>query len=155
MEHQQKQSVLVLKYDKRRFDGGMEIDQIRHIERRQSIAQMERMTQPHSLLETSMQTVEAPPTDNAPVQAPAEAQTQKRTHKVLDACIVGPLAICIGVVGILTACLAILMFTKMDNQPLLAQARTIMNDCVKSLKKGIVDTLTTPIRVFALITTRA
>lgn len=145
MEQRQQKPSVTLKYAKRRFDGGSEIDLIRTIE----VAQMHKMYGPE---QTQPQNFSAP-LNLAPGQAQnqtAQAQpiVRSRRTRMTEAAIRGPLQICIGIVGMLTAGLAVVTFHKTNNQVLLAQSWTVFHDCRKALGKGLLDCLTTPARVW-------
>lgn len=148
MEQRQQKSSMVLKYNKRRFDGGTEIEMIRTIERRNAIAQLERLS---AQTATSNPITEQPIISEQPVlQPPApheEPAPVPRKSRVLEATILGPMELSVGIVGIMTATLAIYTFHRLNNQPLLKQSQGVLRDCVKTFNKGIVDTLTTPVRV--------
>lgn len=129
----------ILKYNKRRFDGGFEIEQIRQIESQQAVARLNRLYQ-----EKQADTAQpcAPVSINPPVQP--QAPKPARINKHLAAWIMGPLEICIGVVGILTSLLALFTFRQLNNAPMVQQSEHLLQDCVKTLKKGIIDTIIAP-----------
>ncbi|WP_373532193.1 hypothetical protein [Vampirovibrio sp.] len=147
MEQRQQKPALTLKYAKRRFDGGNEAELIRAIE----VSQMNKLYN-HAQMgtEPAHNTFSAPLnlSPNPGVQA-QKPQVSKRTRqsRMVEAAITGPLQLCIGVVGMLTATLAIITFRRADNQPMLDQSWIVFRDCRKTLIKGIKDCLTTPIRV--------
>jgi hypothetical protein len=164
MEQQEKQSGLILKYAKRRFDGGFEMEQIHRIERQQAIAQMQRMAQSGAEqsafeLPTAQVAVEtaqaASSTPQANRAAIASVQPKTLFSKFYETCLIGPLAICIGVVGILTSCLAIFTFQRVKNEAMVEQARIVLKDCFVAIRKGAIETLTTPVRLFRLATGKA
>lgn len=145
MEQHQQKPALVLKYAKRRFDGGSEIDLIRSIE----VAQMNKL---YSGPQTSVNPSFSEPLNlaAAPVAAPQpqpQAIQRTRQSRMLEAAMRGPLQICIGVVGMLTASLAVITFKQAKNKPMQEQSWALFHDCRKGLQKGLVDCLTTPTRV--------
>lgn len=145
MEQRQQKSALILKYAKRRFDGGGEIDLIRSIE----VAQMNKLyNSPQTSINHSFSAplnLTATPTEAPKVQAqPVQRTPQSR---MLEAAMRGPLQICIGVVGMLTASLAVITFKQAKNKPMQEQSWALFHDCRKGLQKGLVDCLTTPVRV--------
>lgn len=167
MEKQEKQASLVLKYAKRRFDGGSEIDQIRFIERHNAIAKLEKMAQlseTESPVSFTLPILEAPsaaeaveslqaetPEVSAPVEAPVEAPISRLT-KIRNLCIAAPLAIAVGAIGAVTALLAIVVFQQANNLPLVEQARGILRDCRQTIKKGVLDTVSLPVRALQVLT---
>lgn len=145
MEQRQQKPALVLKYAKRRFDGGSEIDLIRSIE----VAQMNKLynNQPIGVSHNFSAPLNL---TAAPVSAPqAQTQTAPRTRqsRMVEAALRGPLQICIGVVGMLTASLAIITFKQAKNQPMQDQSWALFQDCRKGFQKGLIDCFTTPARV--------
>jgi hypothetical protein len=159
MEQRQQKSTLVLKYAKRRFDGGNEAELIRVIERQQDIAQLNKLYQnPES---TDGLNFNFPSPFNLAPQpvAPQQEAPKKAVHpvrsKVWETILRGPLHICIGVVGVLTASLAIVTFRRQGNDLMVEQSRMVFNECVKSLRKGCWDTLTTPVRVVKVLFSKA
>jgi hypothetical protein len=148
MEQRQQKSALVLKYAKRRFDGGNEAELIRAIE----TANMNKLYNPQgSAMNPISQGFTAPLnlTPHPAAVAPTAAQPAKATRqsRMLEALLRGPLQVCIGVVGMLTASLAIVTFKRANNQHLLQQSWVVFHDCRKTLVKGFTDCLTTPARV--------
>lgn len=166
MEQNTQKSSMILKYAKRRYDGGPEIELIRSIERKQVIAYLNKIHNQESApvqAEIQQETAEslAPvidkiepqavePQAEVPVESVAagkEAVKAARKSKVLHALVLGPVEICIGLVGLMTAALAIFTFRKVNNPQLLKQGQTLLADCGQTLQKGIWDTFTTPVRV--------
>lgn len=150
MEQRQQKSAIVLKYAKRRFDGGNECDLIRAIERQQDVEQLNRA---YSGAFTNMKTGFTAPLNLAPQPAAAVPPTaeapvkQGKRSKVMETLIRGPLQVCIGLVGMLTAGLAIVTFRRCHNEMMLQQSRAVFNDCVKAFRKGIWETCTSPVQV--------
>lgn len=147
MEQRQQKPALTLKYAKRRFDGGNEAELIRNIE----VSQMNKLYN-----HTQATTEFGNPSFSAPLNlspntgenAPTPKFTKRtRQTRMLEATILGPLQLCIGVVGMLTAGLAIVTFGRADNQPMLQQSWVVFHDCRKTLIKGVKDCLSTPVRV--------
>jgi hypothetical protein len=58
-------------------------------------------------------------------------------------------------VGMMTAGLAIFTFHRLNNQPLLKQSKGVFADCWKTFGKGVLDTITTPVRVLKAATAKA
>jgi hypothetical protein len=147
MEKRQQKTVLTLKYAKRRFDGGNEAELIRTIE----ISQMNNLYK-----NTQASTNSGNPTFSAPLNLSpnpgVKVQTTKvtqhtRQQRMVEAAIMGPLQLCIGVVGMLTAGLAIVTFGRAQNQAMLEQSWMVFHDCRKTWIKGLKDSLSTPVRV--------
>lgn len=163
-----------MKYSTRRYDGGSEIDLIREIERKHAIRQLIRLhhmqqeqqrgTLPHFLEELPREddpacaVAEPPPPVQpqaaipplpppmlpmAPLPLPPSAR-QKKSIRVFEALIMGPMEICVGVVGMLTALLAIVTFSYTRNPALTQQSKTVFRDCFRTFFKGMLDTLTCP-----------
>lgn len=149
MEQRKQTSPLVLKYGKRRFDGGTEVELIRTIERQKTMLELRRLQEQHleevktDLAKPSAQANLTPPAAE-PAKEPAPVA---RKNRVLEAWILGPMELCVGAVGLLTATLAVITFRQLNNEPLLKQSQGVFNDCLGTFRKGIIDTLTTPIRV--------
>jgi hypothetical protein len=158
MEQREQKSGLVLKYGKRRFDGGNEIELIRSIEKQKALKQLHELQKQH-LNEVQMelaarqsgQEAETVPKEETPPQA-VSATPPDVKRRVWEALLLGPLAICIGSVGIMTAMLAIAAFTQMKNEAMLLQSRQVLKDCWKTLRKGLTDLLSTPVRVYKAAT---
>lgn len=148
MEQRQQKSALVLKYAKRRFDGGNEAELIRAIE----TANMNKLYNPQGNVMSPVSHGFTAPLNLTPHPAAAAQPAVKpaqatRQSRILEALIRGPLQICIGVVGMLTASLAIVTFKRARNQHLVQQSWVVFHDCRKTLVKGFTDCLTTPARV--------
>jgi hypothetical protein len=151
--HQQK-SALILKYAKRCYDGGPEIDLIRNIERQNQTDQMNRMyhgankagvTRPECAHPQTAGTV--PFSQYNPAQVDGNV-AQVQFSPVAEAVLMGPLQVAVGLVGMLTAGLAILTFSQAKNEGMVQQSKQVFSDCAKTFKKGLWDTLCTPVRVF-------
>lgn len=126
MEHQhqaRKEAQLTLKYDKRRYDGGNEIELIRLIEAKQALQEAKRLEKQ-----------EAPKVVN-------------RKKTIWEAALLGPMEIAIGLVGILTSGLAIATFKQQGKLPLVEQSQLVMKDCVYTLVKGMWHLITTPVQM--------
>lgn len=147
MEQRQQKPALILKYAKRRFDGGSEIELIRSIE----VAQMNKLfNNPHGNTPNSFSAPLAlaqNPMATQPQQPQPAPVKRTRKSRMLEAAIRGPLQLCIGVVGMLTAGLAIVTFRRADNEAMLKQSWQVFHDCRKTLQKGVLDCLNTPVRV--------
>lgn len=157
MEQREHKSGLVLKYGKRRFDGGTEIELIRSIEKQKALKQLNELQKQHlnevqTELATKQPKQEAEaPTEQAVPEAVAETPPDVK-RRVQEALLLGPLAVCIGSVGVLTAMLAIAAFRQMKNDAMLQQSRLVLKDCWKTLRKGLADSITTPVRVYRAAT---
>lgn len=150
MEKRQQKTALTLKYAKRRFDGGQEIDLIRAIERQNHTDQLNRMygepqqgasNNVHTGVSVPLTPVHAVELENMPAPGP-------QPSAIWQAVIMGPLQVAIGAVGVLTACLALVTFRRVQNEVMVQQSRLILHDCAKTFRKGLWDTLTTPARVY-------
>lgn len=177
MERKQQKSSIILKYNKRRFDGGSEVEQIRQIEYKQAVAQLDKLYngQPQldgtSALAPRLSAPAAAPSLNPvlPVSQPVaeplpelnelnpvneltapplpeETRHQKRLKRVQEALLMGPLELCVGMVGMLTALLALLTFSRMKNEKLVGQSKAIFKDCLKTFNKGLLDTVAAPVK---------
>jgi hypothetical protein len=181
MEKQQNQAGMVLQYDRRRYDGGPEIEQIRLIETQQAMLQQaalraQEMGQWHAAIPAvlpdgspvvtapgGMPNVEAAPPMMTPapaavstpagVQAPVKAPSS-RGRKIQEAILLGPFSLCVGAVGILTALLALAVAQRMRNPALLEQGRTVLRECGRTVRKGLLDTVNIPARLFMAATAR-
>lgn len=158
MEQHQQKSAIILKYAKRRFDGGNECDLIRSIERQQDVEQLNRAYGGSGAF-SNANTGFVAPLNLAPHAAPAPAKAaapvkkDKRTQ-LLEAAVRGPLQICIGVVGMLTAGLAIVTFRRTQNEAMLQQSNQVFSECLKALQKGVWESFTTPVRVLKVLFTK-
>ncbi len=170
MKKQDKNALMVLKYGKRRYDGGSEVQQIERIERKQALAQLralelqtetmekpenaelpEKSSEPVATATLGMDADLRPPVVLKlvpPLPAISEADKNTRRYRVVEALIIGPLALSVGMVGLLLTGLALFVFGRAGNQTLVEQAVDIRSQCMLALRKGFLDTLTTPTRVF-------
>lgn len=169
MERKQNQkSSIILKYNKRRFDGGSEIEQIRQIEYKQTVAQLDKLYGQQNEQQANLRTNTLSNSAAAPNLAPAlppaqplvepvtelnelpapksESKLDKRSQKLLEVWILGPMELCVGVVGMLTSLLAIFTFTRMQNEALVKQSKGVFKDCLKTFNKGLLDTVTAPVK---------
>jgi hypothetical protein len=152
MEQHKQKSSIILKYAKRRYDGGPEIETIRSIERQQVVSYLNKLHKENRAQEAAKietQAAEPAPTVEPQVETPVSGQPSASTRKsrVLHALVVGPVQVCIGLVGLMTAGLALFTFKRVNNEPMLKQSKTLLNDCWGTFRKGLADTLTTPFRV--------
>ena len=147
---------LVLECHTRRFDGGTEGELIRQIEdrqRRQAILAGGggRMTQPTSSHDLSQGKVairsHSAPSAEGITATPLENRRPKRIRLALDCLIVGPLQIAVGIVGILTAVLALAAFIKNKDEVLTAQSKHILKECGITLARGVLETVLSPFKV--------
>jgi hypothetical protein len=67
---------------------------------------------------------------------------------VMETILMGPLEVTVGIVGMLTAGLAVATFRQAGNTEMTAQSQQVMRDCYKTFLKGLWDCFTTPVRVF-------
>ncbi len=160
MEERTQKSSLVLKYGKRRYDGGSEIELIRTIERRQAAAKLNQLQHQHMLevqahIEPNRQADLSPGVVEGPAPVAQPVIPANSSDKVWQAWILGPMELSVGVVGMMTALLAIFTFRRLNNQALVKQSHGVFNDCLKTFGKGLLDTFTTPVRVLKVSTTRA
>lgn len=155
MDKRDQKSSVVLKYGKRRYDGGNEIELIKAIERQKATQQLNDLQKEHLVeiqqdIAQKQQVGHDNPIVKEPVQAKAlapEPASPTKKKRALDALILGPLELCIGSVGMLTASLAILTFKQANNQVLVDQSKAVLKDCCMTFRKGLVDCATTPYRV--------
>jgi hypothetical protein len=148
MEQRKQKTAMILKYAKRRYDGGPEVETIRTIERQQTLEQLNRLQNQQRVLEPAELKVEPAAVNTpAPVAAEPVSPAEAKRNKLLAAAALGPMEICVGTVGIMTATLAIITFRRLKNEELLNQSKTVLVDCLKTLRKGFIDTITTPVRV--------
>jgi len=149
--HQQK-TAMILKYAKRRFDGGPEVDLIRSIERQNQTDQLGRMYNGGGVSHPEagpMQAAGTIPVNPAPQTAQMDAQAnQVQFSPVAEAVLMGPLQISVGAVGMLTAALAVVTFHQAKNEVMVQQAKQVFSDCLQTFKKGVWDLFCTPVRVF-------
>lgn len=160
MEQREQKSGLVLKYGKRRFDGGNEIELIRTIERQKALKQLQEL-QKDNLSEVQLEIAskkEAQPVHENPITqtalppAPVAVPSCKPLQaRIFEAIVFGPLALCVGTIGAVTGLLAIVVFKHMQNDAMLEQSRQVLKDSSKTFRKGVVDSITTPVRVYKAI----
>ena len=124
----------VLKFPKRRYDGGTEIELIKAIERKQKTTKFAEIKAQHMAM--NQKNEKSMPID------PPKKQTKKQ--KLFQAIMMGPLEIAIGLVGLLTTVLAVFTFTQFKNEAMAEQSRNVFDECLKTLSKGWFDTLTMP-----------
>jgi hypothetical protein len=143
---QQKHAGLVLHYDKRRYDGGIEIEQIRLIEQQrqqeEASAALEGQLPPSIAVHSVSVEQTTTPTPAPDVQE--NAPTVSTHRRIQDIFLNGPLSICIGLAGVLTSFLALSVASRTKNQALQAQGRAVLADCSRSICRGFMDTMTIP-----------
>lgn len=160
----------VLKFPKRRYDGGTEIALIEAIEKKKKatseasrfseIKAMEMKTlqeqnkkawaktasrTEHKISEdksegVNKQSVPVTATQSEPI---AQVKATKK-QKIFQALIMGPLELCVGMVGVITSLLAIMTFKYFNNEPMETQSKQVLEDCFKTINKGILDTVSMP-----------
>jgi hypothetical protein len=157
MEKRQQKNTVVLKYDKRRYDGGSEIEVIRSIERKNRNEQLAQSYHASGLTPTEMspgrhalETSGDLPVDASQPNLVRHDAASSRivTTSVMETILMGPLEVTVGIVGMLTAGLAVATFRQAGNTEMVAQSQQVMRDCYKTFLKGLWDCLTTPVRVF-------
>lgn len=136
--------ILTLRFDRRRYDGGTEMELIAFIERQQRQAGLPilgdaRMSPPSPEKAVG-------PKVSRPTAAP-RAQTPRagRRQRVIEALIGGPVAIVVGAVGILTSLIAVGVFSQGGHTLFAAQSRDVLRECTSTLFKGLADTALAPI----------
>ncbi len=158
-------SSMVLKFDKRRYDGGSEIELIQYIEN----CYEKKPTDTQSLVSSAMRPIPYPATVSkepkesgtngvtiAPETLSSSVQQmgsdlrtntkQGRGKQVLETLLLGPMEIAVGSVGILTSGLAIMTFSQVKNSNMVTQSKAVLKECTRTLLKGITDTLWAPIK---------
>lgn len=139
---------IVLKFPKRRYDGGTEIALIQAIERKREAAQFAdiqaRYLKEAQARHPNLKRQPAPESAKTGRVNPKNAPKPDRKNRVLQAIIMGPLEICVGLAGILTVGLAVFAFHQFKNPAMLTQSKTVFRDCVKTLGKGCKDTMLMP-----------
>lgn len=143
----QQRANLVLKYVKRRYDGGGEADLIRSIERQNQNDQLNRMYQGAPVPQAAP-AASVPVSQEMPGQPEALQAEDLKFSPVTEAILMGPLQLSVGSVGMLTAALAILTFRQAKNEVMVQQAKQVFNDCMITFNKGLRDTLAMPVRLF-------
>ena len=157
---------IVLKFKKRRFDGGSEVALIKAFERQEARAQQSRLlirTEPLSISPLSI------PKDGGfaenrskePCEGPCESEITEvikpekepvlSKNPYIEALCLGPLELCVGLLGIMTATLGIVTFGHLKNQDLAQQSRDVLQDCFKTIGKGMADTLAGPGKAVNLV----
>ena len=96
MEQNTQKSSIILKYAKRRYDGGPEIETIRSIEHQQVVSYLNKIRQEQAA-ENPATTTETQV--NKPTAPQTEAQANRKS-KMLHALVIGPVQVCIGLVEI-------------------------------------------------------
>ena len=155
MEKRQQKTAIVLKYAKRRFDGGQEADLIRAIERQNTTEQLNRIYGNNNEAAPVTAGEATPLTTTAAAQLENQPGAAPHASKLWEVVILGPLQVAIGAVGMLTAALAIVTFRRAQNEVMLQQGQLIFHDCLKTFRKGLLDTLTTPVRLLKVLRTKA
>ncbi|MGE0201648.1 MAG: hypothetical protein AB7P76_11855 [Candidatus Melainabacteria bacterium] len=132
---------MVLKFSKRRYDGGSEMELI------QELDSARRIIQPRKAF-AEPRAQESAVAGSMPVMPDAKAATGKkpapRTQKILQALLMGPLQMTIALVGLLTTGLALVTCIYYRNESLAAQSRLVYRECLKTLMKGLTDTFIGP-----------
>jgi hypothetical protein len=157
MQHRKKVSAdcLILQYEKRRYDGGPEIELIRQIEERHLLADMQAQmlaTMAHDRHSSTTPVAEEPVA--AVVQAVAHQQVPvspvvkaSRQRRVLEALLIGPMEIFVGILGICTTLLALATFSRSNNVAMQHESKVVLGECVQTLGQGVLHLFTSPVRV--------
>lgn len=149
---------LALRFEKRRFDGGVELELIEQIEQQQArqLAQAGLITHDGAGLSSRPQ-----PQYRAQAIRPAQGnyaspQSQPRTKASMlwETIIVGPLQIAVGLVGMLTSVLALATFLKNKNEAMAQQSKQIMRDCSLTFVRGFLHMALMPVRLVKLAFTK-
>ena len=139
--HQQSGKKVVLKFAKRRYDGGTEIALINAIEKKRESAEFAQIQAKYM---STRPEGGAPQPQPQPAPAADQPKPSDRKTRVFQALVMGPLEICVGTVGMLTSLLAIVTFGYTKNPSLSQQSKTVFRDCVRTFFKGWLDTVTGP-----------
>ncbi|MDX2085404.1 MAG: hypothetical protein SFZ03_08460 [Candidatus Melainabacteria bacterium] len=158
MSNQDDRQVVVLHYDKPRYDGGVEIDLASYLQfpelRSLTAAYGYRHPVAHTMAPDVLQALRHQqslphPAPASPNPAPSNVQNQptakQRRHiKAMQALLQGPLEIAVSLAGIVTTILAFMTFTLCRNELLLQQSKVLLKDCTRMMLKGLGNTLLGP-----------
>lgn len=159
---------VVLKFKQRRYDGGSEIDLIKAIEKQQldryramQFAQImddrdvSQRDPGVSLSDAQLRPPAPEPTGTEPVSKVADFSkpaafrpkiviTSNRGKRVFEALVMGPLEICVALVGMMTSVFAIVVFAMMDNPSMSNQSKLVFQECLKTMGHGLMHCLAAP-----------
>ena len=140
---------LALRFEKRRFDGGVELELIEQIEQQQARQMAQAGLMSHDNVSSRPQ-----PQYRGQSIHPASVQQghqdvkpRSKANAAWEAIIVGPLQIAVGAVGILTSILAMATFLKSKNEMMAQQSKQIMRDCGATFVRGFLHTALIPVRL--------
>jgi len=122
---------IILNFKKRRFDGAHEMDALTLVYTNRKVI----LSQVPTEQETSHR-LEQGQCQRAP--------QSKKSQRILQALITGPLEVAVGSVGILTAGIAIFTFSWCNNTALVNHSKNVFSDCVKTMGQGLVNTVIGP-----------
>ena len=176
MQHRKNVSpeCLILQYEKRRFDGGPEIELIRQIEERQMIAELQAHLVASSGMAAEAPTQTAPVQRNVPVRVkthhfqplkPSSAETanpepsvsakpQGLKRRLIEAVLIGPMEILVGFLGLLTTAMALITFSQTKNAAMVAESHKVMAECFHTLVQGLIHVVMTPCSLVKVLLTR-
>ncbi|MBK8189404.1 MAG: hypothetical protein IPK79_03045 [Vampirovibrionales bacterium] len=147
--------VLTLQFDRRRYDGGSEIELIAFIERQQAQAGRLMGEPMASLTRPTPQPRQSAEAERSQTVCKSPAHSRRTVVRLTEALIAGPVAVVVGLVGILTSILAIGIFANGGNAALAAQSRDVLRECALTLAKGVGDTFLAPVRAVGVLLKRA
>ncbi|MBX2861846.1 MAG: hypothetical protein KTR14_11480 [Vampirovibrio sp.] len=133
---------VVLKYDKRRYDGGSEVELIEYLEAQNAVAQLNNPELRQYELKELQQ------------QAAAASAAKSRWQKIAEALAIGPMELAVGTVGIFTSLLAIATFRWFNNHTMADQSKQVLRDCWKTLGQGCIHLATGPVKAIKILLTR-
>jgi hypothetical protein len=153
-QHQtEQQGPVVLQYTKRRYDGGTEIELIKYIEAKKSLKAIEDKVLAEMDLEQTMDHDDEP-MPMADVSAPEAVTEAHRKTKILEALLLGPMELAVGMVGMLTTVLAIAAFRYQKKQPLVEQSKAVFKECWTTFLQGSIHVWTGPFRALKVALSR-
>lgn len=151
-EHQNEaqQKTIILHYDKRRYDGGSEIEVIEHLEAARHVSLQEAGRK--ALTESLAEQGENIQNDVNSAESVLQKQENKpcRSKRVMELLVMGPFEISVGFVGVLTTGLAIYTFNQVRNQQMVDHSKDVFRDCVKTLGQGLLHSLAGPFKALKI-----
>lgn len=140
---------LALRFEKRRFDGGTEVDLIQQIEEQQArqLAQAGLVSNERAAAMVSRPRAQRVVQRIQPAYQAAPVKPRNKVTAAWEAIIVGPLEIAVGAVGVLTSILALATFFKSKNEVMAQQSKLIMRDCSITFVRGFLNSAMTPVRL--------
>jgi hypothetical protein len=119
MDHpMQREKPLILHYEKRRYDGGVEIELIKYLEAERTVKLQE-------------------------VQQKLKHDSS-RSRRAWEALLIGPIELCVGAVGMMTTLFAIFAFTQLKNKDMVKQSKTVLKECLHTFIHGIAHSVLGP-----------